>query len=292
MPHLTLRIGVLVFLIFTFLTPVLASDMTSWISECERRNILQGCTCNCREDFDSSDQFELVRCSPNGFNVVDCPAASIPTQAESARFDSAGKVLVAGATVTDRQNELNFFPDLDKGVIVMCQPIPDDGAPPPSPQPCPLGNLDIDTTVKNFIRLIILIVGLVAIASIFYSFYLMITAQDDSEKMEQGRGLARNALFGFILAAVSYILVYVVIAATGFGNDGSSLSINSIVYAGTSTNDTYKDTLTACKLAGYTNCTEACTDLLQREGRTNGNNTFNNWPACDQRIEAIDDSTF
>ncbi len=270
---------ILVFSLGLFIVPVLASDLTQWTTECEQRNIFQGCQCDCdspkkdasgiavikRFDANSDGTISPVIEEPYVFARCEANTKSKECSQEtwfSRAVNSPGDIILTGKLFnpddvvgrTKDNNPLNPFPNFEKGLISTLGD----------------GRIDLDVTVRNFIQLILLLVVIVAIFIIFYGYYVLASAQDNEENQEKGRNIMRNSFFGVVIAVLSYVIVFLIISITGFGNN-EQFSINYLIY-GPSYNDNlpdnFEDIKSICALQGKT-CEQVCTEILAERGVEN-----------------------
>lgn len=190
----------------------LASDKTNFIQECERRNILQGCNCGCRDSTNFPSGNELYfRCQKTASSC-----ANTTTDREYAIFDSNGsyidgytdpnKVIVPKDQIsTGSSRQFNFFPNLGNGLIAFN----DDGG------------VSIPGTVTRVLFLVFLLATVIAIGIAFSGGFSMITAGGDDEKVQNGRNTFKNGVIGFIIAVAAVLLVAIASSALGFGQSSA-----------------------------------------------------------------------
>lgn len=213
------------------------------VSECQLRNVLHDCSCDCRR-LDNLVSFCLT---PNEFeNLTDLGLSNIPNLGLSSipnldyndynkscqvhpswsmTFNDNGlngiflwTERVYGETNNEVTNisatilpilqpvtsNFEVYEDLEGGVVATEEN---------------QNTIDWEATLANVFLLIFLIVGIVAIAFGLYGAFKWITAQGSEEDVEEAQKIIRNAIIGVLLAGIAGILTIFLSSVAGFTED-------------------------------------------------------------------------
>lgn len=176
-----------------FAQPALAAlPEQRWIQECERRNVLGGCNCRCRQKSDSlgnpTDSGEFRRCAAINADKL---------QFEMSACNEVYNPAAGGNRSTT--SIFNLFPNLGNGLIALS------------------GNqVNVGETMSRILFLLALLAVIMAVLLAFYGAYTIMSAGGDDEKAQNGRSVLRNALIGLFFALAAALIVVIASAFLGF----------------------------------------------------------------------------
>ena len=185
-----------------------------WVFECERRNLLYGCACKCRQRSSIGIREGLPGCTLGEANPVtgntcnptafyQCNATGWCTEAYNPGSTSASSTSL-GIT--------NFFPlGRDGGLFKYG----DDG------------NLNLTATIAEIVKIILWIAGAIAILLVFFGIYLYSTAIDNEEQLERAKRVFISSILGLIIIVIGIGVVTAIQSLTGFTTDSLDEQIDS-----------------------------------------------------------------
>jgi formate hydrogenlyase subunit 3/multisubunit Na+/H+ antiporter MnhD subunit len=72
------------------------------------------------------------------------------------------------------------------------------------------GSQSLSQLITNIIRILLLIVGSIAVLFIIYGGYMYVTSAGNEEQAEKGRNTLVNALIGIVVVTMAYVLVTII----------------------------------------------------------------------------------
>ncbi len=237
---------IIIFITFFSLTSVvLASDKSDWIAECERRNLINSCDCDCRKDYHASTNINvLIRCKEGEKNYR-CPdvdnyvnPAIDKNRVECAWFSSTNgsKMMTTCPGISNGNNVssnlgLVAFPNFQKGIIVVHSN----------------GSLDVGHTAFNILYLVFIVGAIAAVAFVLYGMFVWGTAGPDDDRVTEGQNLIKNAVIGFLIMMAAMLIMTVLSGVLGFSDadqlDDIDDSIDNTNPTGEDDGETIRDLL-------------------------------------------------
>jgi hypothetical protein len=154
------------------------------IAECERRNLIYGCTCDC------ADPAMNRVC---GENVDTCTLVISPS----------------GSGNVSEFLGVEVFPSVGTNNVLL---IVDSN-----------GNLLLGETIANAFRWLFWLLGGAAIVLGIYGGFLYSTAGGEDEKVETAQSIFKNALIGFTIAIAGLLIVVLLSSLLGFNESGETI---------------------------------------------------------------------
>jgi hypothetical protein len=175
------------FAILLMQNKVHAADQPSsaWIAECERRNILFGCPCDCDVPVNSIGEYMMCDKTTSTFTSNQC---------------TADKYVKDKCVPKESTDKFSVFPNYGKGILIINTD----------------GSVNLGGTIRNIVYLLALILGAVAVGIVMLGMYKMASAGGDDTKIKEGSSAIWSALLGIIIIILGVVLGVTISYTVGF----------------------------------------------------------------------------